>query len=177
MELGSEFCPIHILEKGFVHHPLWRDLSSGIKSGFNYPLTPPSNKDRKFDLQEALIFWNHKEVDKNRDFYLHLIKEDVVYGYCLLFPLSTIKHISGEIVSSLNIAKKNKINERGDIIPSKRFAHNQSIIYKSSKTSVNSRIIKEKLPPIMYGHALLRLIHYIVACRERFPKHNSSLEI
>ena len=43
------------------------------------------------------------------------------------------------------------------------------MVYKTSNTSVNGRVIKEKLPPFMYGHALLRLIHYIVACRERFP--------
>ena len=43
------------------------------------------------------------------------------------------------------------------------------MVYKTSNTSVNGRVIKEKLPPIMYRHALLRLIHYIVACRERFP--------
>ena len=116
-------------------------------------------------------------MDKNRDFYLNLIKKDVVHGYCLLFPLSTIKRISGVIVFPLNITKKKVINERGEIILSKRVTHNQRIIYKSSITSVNSRVIKEKLPPIMHGHARLRLIHYIVPCRERFPKNNSSIEI
>ena len=69
----------------------------------------------------------------------------------------------------MNIAEQNTINERGEIIPSKRLAHNQSMIYKSSNTSVNGRVVKKKLPPMMYGHALLRLIHYIVTCRERFP--------
>ena len=166
MKLGSEFRPIHILENVFSHHPLWKDLSSGIKSGFNYPLTPFSNTDQKLDFQETLIFSNHKGVDKHRDFYLNFIKKDVVHGYCLPFPLSTIKSIPGAIVSPLNIAEQNTINERGEIIPSKRLTDNQSMIYKSSNTSVNGRVIKEKIPPIMYGHALLRLIQYIVACRE-----------
>ena len=130
MELGSEFRPIHILEKNFRHHPLWSDRSSGIKSGFNYPLTPLSNTDRKLDLQEVFIFGNHTGVDKHRDFYLNLIQKDVVHGYCLPFPLSTIKSIPGAIVSPLNIAEQNKINERGEIIPSKRLTHNQSMIYK-----------------------------------------------
>ena len=108
-------------------------------------------------------------MDKHRDFYLNLIKKDVIHGYCLPFPLSAIKSIPGAIVSPLKIAEQNTINKRGEIIPSKRLTHNQSMLYKSSNTSVHSRVIKEKLPPIMYGHALLRLIHYIVACRERFP--------
>ena len=131
MELGSEFRPIHVLEKVFRHHPLWSDLSSGIKSGFNYPLTPLSNADRKLDLQEALIFGNHTGVDKHRDFYLNLIKKDVVHGYCLPFPLSMIKSIPGAIISPLNIAEQNTINERGEIIPSKRLTHNQSMVYKT----------------------------------------------
>ena len=169
MELGSEFRPISTLVKIFGLHPLWKDLSSGIESGFNYPLTPLSNEDRKLDLQEALVFGNHKGVDKHREFYLTLINKDVVHGYCLPFPLSKISTIPGAIVPPLNIAEQNTINERGEIIPSKRLTHNQSMVYKSSNTSVNSRVIKEKLCPIMYGHALLRLIHYIVACRRKFP--------
>ena len=106
MELGSVFLPIHILDNVFSHHPLWKDLYSGVKSGFNYPLIPLSNTDQKLDLQEALIFGNHKGVDKYRDFYLNLIKKDVVHGCYLPFTLSTIKSIPGAIVSPLNIAKK-----------------------------------------------------------------------
>ena len=97
IELGSEFRPIHTLENVFGHHPLWKDLSSGIKSDFNYPLTPLSNTDRKLDLQESLIFGNHKGVDKHRDFYLNLIIKFVVYSYCLPFPLSTIKQFQGQL--------------------------------------------------------------------------------
>ena len=93
-------------------------------------------------------------MDKHRDFYLNLIKKDIVHGYRLPFPLSTIKSIPGAIVSPLNIAEQNTINERGEIIPSKRLTHNQSMIYKSSNTSVNVRVIKDNIPPIMYGHAL-----------------------
>ena len=168
MELGSEFHPIHTLEKVFGHYSLWKYLSSGIRSDFNYPPISLSNTDRKLDLQDTLIFGNQKGVDKHRDYYLNLTKKDVVHSYCLPFPLSMIKRIPGAIISPLNIAEQNTINERGEIIPSKRLTHNQSMIYKSSNTSVNGRVQKDKLSPIMHGHALLRLIHYIVACRERF---------
>ena len=63
MELGPESRPISTLVKVFGLHPLWKDLSSGIKSGFNYSLTPLSNKDWKLDLQESLVFGNHKGVE------------------------------------------------------------------------------------------------------------------
>ena len=77
-------------------------------------------------------------------------------------------HILDAIVSPLNITEKNTINESGEIIPSKRLTLNQSMIYKSSNTSVNGRVMKDKISPIMYGHALLHLIHYIVACHEKY---------
>ena len=68
MELSLEFHPIKILQTVFGFHLLWQGLSTGIKSGFNYPLTPLSNKDRKLDLKEDLIFGNNKGVE-NIEFF------------------------------------------------------------------------------------------------------------
>ena len=34
--------------------------------------------------------------------------------------------------------------------------------------SVNDRVIQEKLTPCLYGHCLLRMVHYIAATRLRF---------
>jgi len=42
-----------------------------------------------------------------------------------------------------------------------RLTHNQSF-EASHGTSVNGRVIKEKLAPLLYGGCLSRLIHYIV---------------
>ena len=142
MELGSAFRPNSKFIKIFGLNPLWKDLFSEIDSGFNYPLISFSNEERKLDLIEPLVFGNHKGVGKHREFYLNLINKDVVHRYCLPFPLSKVSTIPGEIVSSLNITEKSTINERGEIIPSKRLNHNQSMVYKSSNTSVNSIVIK-----------------------------------
>ena len=113
MELGSEFRSTSKLIKMFGLHPLWKDLSSGIDSGFTYPLTLLSNEDRKLYLNEALVFGNHKGVKKYRESYLNLINKDVVHGYCLPFPLSKVSYIPGTIFSPLNIEEQNTINERG----------------------------------------------------------------
>ena len=88
--------------------------------------TPLSNEDHKLDLNEALVFGNHKGVDKHREFYLNLINKDVVHRYCVRFPLKLLRisSIPGVIVYPLNISKKNTINKRGEIIPNKRLTHN-----------------------------------------------------
>ena len=126
MELGSEFWPISTLIKIFGLHPLWKDLSSGIESGFNYPLTPLSNEDRKLDLQEALVFGNHKGVDKHREFYLNLINKDVIHGYCLPFPLSS--SLSNHLPLSVSTASKTttipaKINDNKSKMSKLNFIH------------------------------------------------------
>ena len=71
--------------KVFGLHPHWKDLSLGIKSAFNYPLTSISSKDRKLDLHEAIIYGNHKGVDKHRDVYLNLIRKDLYTIIVFLF--------------------------------------------------------------------------------------------
>ena len=97
MEFGLEFRPIHTLENISGLHSLLEDLTSGSKSGFNYPLTLLSNKDPKLDLQVAHIFGNYNVVDKPRYFYLNLIKKYVVQGECLPLSLFMINRIPGVI--------------------------------------------------------------------------------
>ena len=52
------------------------------------------------------------------------------------------KSYSRSNFSPLNIAEQNTINERDEIIPSKRLTYNQSMMYKFSNTSINSQVIK-----------------------------------
>lgn len=72
-------------------------------------------------------------------------------------------------MSPLNVQDQNTIDEEGNVIPSQRLTHNQSKTYKASGTSINSRVIVELLQDCMYGHMILRLVHYIVALRLHYP--------
>ncbi len=57
-------------------------------------------------------------------------------------------------------------NERGERIPKYRMTHDQSFPEPSGH-SVNSRAIKESLPPCMYSFVLSRTIHYMVNLHRR----------
>jgi hypothetical protein len=59
-------------------------------------------------------------------------------------------------------------NERGERIPKYRMTHDQSFPEPSGH-SVNSRAIKESLPPCMYSFVLSRTIHYMVNLHHRHP--------
>jgi hypothetical protein len=49
-----------------------------------------------------------------------------------------------------------------------RLTHDQSFD-ASQGISVNGRVIKEKLAPLVYGGCLMRILHYIVDLRWRLP--------
>ena len=71
-------------------------------------------------------------------------------------------------MAPMNIIDQNTITEFGEIIQKQRLTHNQSMVF-SSGTSVNSRVIKTELQDCMYGHCLLRIIHYILNLRWHHP--------
>ena len=97
------------------------------------------------------------------------MKKDVTHGYSLLIPLEKVPEIKNALMSPMNVAEQNTITEFGEVIPSQRLTHNQSKLYSTSGTSINSRVIKEKLQDCMYGHCVLQMIHYIVLLRRHHP--------
>ena len=69
----------------------------------------------------------------------------------------------------MNIQAQNTINEFGQIIPKDRLTHDQSWIFQGgSNTSVNSRVIKEKLEPCRFGACIRRLVNWIVTARRMY---------
>jgi hypothetical protein len=60
------------------------------------------------------------------------------------------------------------INSLGDRVPKFRLTHDQSFPGPSG-TSVNLRVDHSKLPPIMYGFCLKRIIHFILGLRQCHP--------
>ena len=166
---GSEFRDPDILELIFTHHPLWKRLKSQLKSGSHFPLQELSTDERKLDLMEALEFGNHKGVSENPDLFEKMMKNDIDYGYSLVLPRDKIEFIHDALISPMNIADQNGINERGEIVKKKRLTHNQSCKFQSG-TSVNSRTIKDDLQDVMYGPCLLRIVHLIVEYRRQYPE-------
>ena len=72
-------------------------------------------------------------------------------------------------LASIDVAKHLGINSLGEYITKQRVTHDLSFPGIKSKESINSRMDKSKLEPVMFGHCLLRLIHQIVSLRKRYP--------
>jgi hypothetical protein len=69
----------------------------------------------------------------------------------------------------LNIINQNTIDKEGNIIPKDRLTHDQSFIFQSSNSSVNSRLDKANLTPCTFGWTIKRLVNWTVAARWKHP--------
>jgi hypothetical protein len=102
------------------------------------------------DVQEAIIFGNHKGAVEQQDLLIKLVKDNVTRGFALPLPLNKIASIPGVLLAPLNIQAQSTINKRGEIIPKDKLTHDQSWKWQS-ETSVNSRVEKDKLMPCYFG--------------------------
>ncbi len=165
---GLEFKPIKMLEPIFKNHPSWSRMKQVLTNGSKWPLQPLNEENQIKDIEEALLFSNHKGAVKQQDLLRKLVTDDVVRGFALLLPLNKIAQILGVLLAPLNIQAQNTINERGEIIPKNGLTHDQSWKWQSG-TSVNSRVNADKLMPCYFGRAMQRLINWTVAARKLYP--------
>jgi hypothetical protein len=165
---GSKFRQIETLKSIFENHTSWNRTRSVLTFGSSWPLAPLDEMEREKDVEEAIIFGNHKGTVKQQDLLIKLVKDDVTQGFALPLPLNKIASIPGVLLAPLNIQAQSTINERGENIPKDRLTHDQSWKWQS-KTSVNSRVEKEKLMPCYFGRAIKRLINWAVAVRRNYP--------
>ena len=151
------------------NHPNWKRLRSHLKYGVEFPLSKTTREEKKNDILEGLQFGNHKGVKKFKEIFEKTFDNEVIHGCSLVIPLKNVLSIHDALLAPMNVIEQGTINERGEIVDKSRLTHNQSKIFKGSGTSVNSRVIDEKLQDCMYGHCLLRVIHQIVEYRRLYP--------
>jgi hypothetical protein len=99
---------------------------------------------------------------------LKLLTTDVHHGYTLVLPRSAITDLPGAVVGPHGLAHQMTIDQSGNIVPKIRITNDQTHSV-SGIPSVNDRTLEAARTPYRFGHALLRLIHYIVALRSRHP--------
>ena len=75
---GSEFKPIEMIELIFRNHPSWSQMKQVLTHGSKWPLQPLDKVDRIKDVEEALIFGNHKGTVKQQDLLVKLVTDDVI---------------------------------------------------------------------------------------------------
>ena len=169
LSYGSEFKKGTSLSPIFGRHPLWPRLYNILAQGISFPLQDLSYEQRRRDTIEGLQFGNHKGATKHEKLFLKLFTKDIIHGYSLVIPTDKILDIHGALLAPLNIVEQSTIDETGAVVPAQRLTHNQSKVFHASNTSVNGTVIKEALQDCMYGHCIIRCLHYIAALRLKHP--------
>ena len=101
--------------------------------------------------------------------YGHLNKSDIKYRYSIPIPLHKLRHIPGSLLCPMNVIEQMTISDQGKIINNQRACHDLSYKFSPSNNSVNSRVDAPQLQDCMFGHWLLRLIHFIITLRLQHP--------
>jgi hypothetical protein len=166
---GSEFKPYQILQPLLQSHPLWPYIYQILSKGATFPLHPISNDQRILDNNFHFTRGNHKSAAK---FSLQIsanMKEEVERGFAIILPKQLALSIPSSSIAPLRMHEQWTINAQGDRVPKLRMTHDLSFPGPSG-LSVNKRVIQELLPPLVYGFALKRVLHYIISLRSRHPK-------
>ena len=150
-------------------HPRWENLRNKFLHGCNFPLKHLDEQIQKLDIIEAKKYGNHKSASRHETFSVKAMSKEVKKSWAIILPNENIEDISGLILSPLGVADHLGISETGEYVEKLRVIHDLSWPGKISKESINSRINKDELKPIMFGHCLLRIIHYICYIRKHFP--------
>jgi hypothetical protein len=168
LSYGSEFRPTGMLEGLLRDHPLWNRLKEILDNGASFPLDPIADEIRRIDLSYHQDRGNHQALKKYASYIDPVIEEEIDRGFALPLPINCLSKLPKASLAPLGCHKQTTISESGDLIPKYRLTHDQSFPGPSG-LSVNSRVQREKLPPIMYSFALLRIIHFIVHARQHYP--------
>jgi hypothetical protein len=166
---GSEFCSVSVLEPLFLHHPNWVTIQKIMREGSLWPLEPISKEERIAKNNEFITRGNHISAEKYLQEYEIIVLSEVSQGWMLPLPLNYINELVNGELAPLGIDDKVWSELPNGLCKTKfRLTHDQS--FEASRgRSVNSRVLRDQLPPLSYGGCLSRLIHYIVDLRLCHP--------
>jgi hypothetical protein len=95
---------------------------------------------------------------------------DVGHGYSFCLPEAALSEIAGAAVAPHGIVHQGTINKLGQYMSKDRPTHDQSFSAQLEGRSINDRCIMGALTPCVFGHALLRIIHFILHLCRTSPK-------
>ena len=169
MGYGSEFHPIHIIERLLMHHRSWPSFLNQLQQGSKWPLTSISESDRKAKNTEFIQRGNHKSAITHHSILRDIIQKKVRQGWMIPIPIDCINELPHSEIAPVGIDDSQfKVHPDGSKTPKFRLTHDQTF-EASVGCSVNHRTQKDKLDPLFYGGYLSRLLHYIVSIRARHP--------
>jgi hypothetical protein len=173
LQYGSEFRPKSILAPLLCHHPNWPYINELLTTGCSFIAPPLLEPDRLTQIELALSFGNHKGALNKPQQLIDLLHDDIIHGYNLPVSIDMVHKIPGLVLSPMNIAKQNTIDETGRVIEKDRLTHDHSFDFFPG-SSVNSRCRLDLHQTCMFGKSLSRMFHWIVHMRMKYP-HNRIL--
>ena len=80
MPLGCrlEYKPIKMLKPIFKNHPSWSRMKQVFTHGSRWPLLPLNKENQIKDIEEALVFGNHKGTVQQQDLIRKLVTDNVI---------------------------------------------------------------------------------------------------
>jgi hypothetical protein len=155
----SEFKDPSMLQELLEHHLHWGSLQKILQHSANFPLLPLDLENCWKDLLFHREHENHKSADEHHDKLDMIISDEIQWGLALPPPVKILHLIPNASLAPLGCHQQETIHEHGEKIPKYWMTHNQSFPGPSGQ-SINSRVIKEFLPPCMHS-VLLWSIHYV----------------
>ena len=170
MRPGSEMKRTSELDKLFYLHPRWKYLRNRLVNGVDFYTKELRDEVRLADLRAAFIRGNHKSAKTKNCVLEKFMSKEIKKGWNIILPVDTYGKIPGLVLNPMGVATHTGVTKDGTFEEKDRVTHDLSFPGKVSTESVNSRVDATKLEPCMFSHVLLRLIHYIVNLRTRYPQ-------
>jgi hypothetical protein len=164
LKYGSEFCPKSILAPLLDRHPNWKYIGKLFTDGCSFIAPKLTETDRLCQLELAMSFGNHKGALKKPQQLLQLLQDDVIHGYNLPVSIDLVYKMHSLVLSPMNIARQNTIDETGRVIEKDRLTHDHSYEMFPG-LSINRRCRLNLHQTCMFRKALSRMIHWIVEMR------------
>ena len=166
---GSEFRQIEDIEKLLGTHPFWPKIQEILTKGASYTFKNlPSDTDRKQENDAILDYGNHASARKKPEALRKVMAKDAKYGYAFPVTFDCARQLKHGRAGPLGVAQHAGIDEKGEIILKDRLAHDQTFSMGHAP-SLNRLVDESVLIDLVYGWCIDRLIHQLVAIRQKHP--------
>ena len=172
LAVGSEFRPVQELRPLLSNHPGFDELAEILVHGMPYRYAREiTEAQREHEVFAMLGRGNHKSAQDEPDIVKQLLSKDVVHGFSMVIPIGAVPLIPNAMVQPVGLAKQWTLDEAGNRKVKYRITQDLSYSETNKETplSINSRIDMDQYPEMVYGWALPRIIHFIVALRLAWP--------
>ena len=167
---GSEFRSIEDLSSIYRQHELFSFFKVMHQKGMEYIFKRDLTEDERMaELEANIARGNHASAKSQPKELERKVDREVTYGFALPVWLSAIPRIPRSLLQACGLVTQSSLSETGERIEKSRLTHDQSFCITSNYASVNRRLDRDAYPDLIYGFCLLRIIHFIVALRLRFP--------